>query len=72
MLFELREVGLHRKFESATDPSASQVFGVRKALVVISGPIFAIDEFDYSVHTDHVNPGLFHGELLFGLVEHSH
>ena len=72
VLFILPVVILHRNFEPASDPRTGEIFCICEALHVVLGPILLPDKADDGVHADHVDPGLFHGQLLLGLEEHGH
>ena len=72
VLFILRIVILHSDFEPASDPRTGEIFCISEALQVVLGLILPPDKADDGVHADHVDPGLFHGQLLLGLEEHGH
>ena len=72
VLFILRVVILHRNFKPASDPRTGEIFCIGEALHVVFGLILPPDKADDGVHADHVDPGLFHGQLLLGLEEHGH
>ena len=72
LLFILREIVLHSKFEPSSDSRTGEIFCVVEALELILGLILFPDEADDGVHTDHMDPGFFHGQLLLSLEEHGH